>query len=413
MSELNALREFDPASLKSFEDPASIVENIREETPVFYYAPLKVWVVTRRTEVEKILMDWKTFSSNGPKPQVPEQYRDRFPQSVADLMLPINDPPTHTEARSVVQASFAAHKIERLGPIIEKRAHELINDILDNPDTNRTRFDILDSYCLELTTQTIMALMDLPAQDRDLVNQLRDDAILTLASIQQTFEPDFLDAFWGRLVEANEYLREKVDERRNSDAPDVISTLASAKNKDGSFVLSRERAALHLMELTFAGSDTTAQAMANAIMFLSNNEDQLQQAIDDPNMWPKAFEETVRRRPSAPYAARFTSCDAEVGGVKIPKGAVIWLALAGANTDPRHFECPMHYDMNRDLKKGHLAFTKGRHTCPGAPLARKQGSIGLRVLFERLPTLRMIPDQPLDFEPLAILPVRKSLLVSW
>jgi cytochrome P450 len=60
-----------------------------------------------------------------------------------------------------------------------------------------------------------------------------------------------------------------------------------------------------------------------------------------------------------------------------------------------------------------LAFTKGRHTCLGAPLARLQGPIGLRVLYERLPELQMIADQPLDFADVALLPIRQSLRVKW
>jgi cytochrome P450 len=73
----------------------------------------------------------------------------------------------------------------------------------------------------------------------------------------------------------------------------------------------------------------------------------------------------------------------------------------------------MDFDIHREAPQDHFAFTKGRHTCPGAPLARLQGATGLRVLFERLPDLRVKPDQPLEFAPLALLPVRLSLQVEW
>ena len=97
----------------------------------------------------------------------------------------------------------------------------------------------------------------------------------------------------------------------------------------------------------------------------------------------------------------------------IAAGEMIWIALASANTDPDHVERPFEFDIHRPDPTDHLAFTAGRHTCLGNPLARVQGATGLRVLFERLPSLRPEDTEELDFLRMALLAVRRSLQVSW
>lgn len=72
----------------------------------------------------------------------------------------------------------------------------------------------------------------------------------------------------------------------------------------------------------------------------------------------------------------------------------------------------MDFDIHRE-DKTHYSFTKGRHTCLGAPLARVQGATGLRVLFSRLPSLRAVADQEHSFLPLAMLPIRRTLYTRW
>jgi cytochrome P450 len=410
---LKDLPDFNPTSEAGFRDPASICLRAREEQPVFFYEPLGVWIVTRRADIEQVVTEWQTYSSDANSPDVPENFVERFPQEVMSRMVTAMDPPDHTQARRVLQASFVKPKLDPLAPIIEARAHEIIDEILADPKTDRNSFEIMDTYCLNLTTKTLMALMDLPDEDRPIFEKVRDDSILILAQTREPFPEPARSELWESYVSGNEYFRRYVEARRDSDAHDIISTCASARKPDGSPALSTERIAMHLAEIAFAGTDTTAQAMANAIMFLADKPEYVKEAIADPALWANVFEETVRRRPSAPFAGRTTTKDVELSGVKIPAGQAIWVALASANTDPVQTKCPMDFDIHRDNNTDHLAFTKGRHTCLGAPLARLQGPIGLRVLYERLPELQMIADQPLDFADVALLPIRQSLRVKW
>ncbi|WP_342660453.1 Biotin biosynthesis cytochrome P450 [Rhodococcus ruber] len=402
--------EFDPLAESALLDPASMYDRIRAEVPVFWHDRLGTWVVTRRDDIDTVLMDWKTFSckGNGGSIPVPEQFTHIVTSDLLSHISVSMDPPIHTEMRRVAQRGFLKPVIDALEPEIVARANRIIDGFAAAGSA-----ELMEQYCLELTTQTLMALMDLPDDLEPMMRQLRDDHFAVLASGREPMDDPRRTEVWTRYTDAHLRLRELVRERRDSNATDLISVMASARNRDGNPTLSDERVALHLCEFAAAGTDTTAQGMANAVIFLSRNEDQLAEARVDPSLWGRVFEETLRRRPSAPFASRQATRDVELSGVTIPAGDMVWLALASANNDPGHYPNPSKWDIHRPEPTDHYSFTKGRHTCLGQPLGRMQGTAGVRVLFERLPSLRIAPDFEQDFLPLIMLPIRRSLAATW
>ncbi|MER5634581.1 cytochrome P450 [Streptomyces nitrosporeus] len=401
---------FDAMGDAYYTDPAKHLAEVRGEHPVFFYPYLNAWIVTRRADVEAVLSDWQAFSSaaNSALIDVPEQHRAVIPPDLMSQMLVGSDPPSHTRHRAVAQRGFTRSRMEALAPGIEARAHRIVDRFEANGSGN-----LMEDYCLELTTQTIMAHMGLGAEDDPMMRQLRDDLFQVLASAQEPLPEPRRGEVWERFTRAALYLREIIDERRENPGTDLISDMASVRDKDGAPVLTSAQIALHLAEFAAAGTDTTAQAMANAVLFLADNPQALADAQADPDLWSSVFEETVRRRPSSSFASRQAVRDTVIGGVEIKADDMVWLALASANTDPEHTEAPFAFDIHRHDAGGHLAFTQGRHTCLGQDLARVQGAIGLKVLFERLPSLRPVQDAPLDFVRMALLPVRRSLPVTW
>ena len=76
-----------------------------------------------------------------------------------------------------------------------------------------------------------------------------------------------------------------------------------------------------------------------------------------------------------------------MAGEAIPAGDLVVTVLAGANRDPHVFADPAAFDVARANAKEHLAFSSGPHFCLGAQLARMEGEVALRALFERYPHL--------------------------
>lgn len=397
---------FDAMGDTYYRDPARAFEVERDKHSVFWYPYMGAWVVTRKEDVEYVLSDWKLFrnGTKGESIRVPESLQDRIPADLISQLLVGSDPPVHTLHRSVAGRGFVKPRMDALQPVIEKRAHLIVDEI-----EHLGKANIVDAYCLELTTRTFMALVDLPYELEPMMRQARDDMFSILSS---ALEPNGTIEVWTRWLEAQMVLREYVAERRKNPGDDLISEMASAVDRDGKPLLDDAQIALHIGEFAGAATDTTAQAMANAILFLTKKSEYIEEARQQPELWWRVFDETVRRRPSG-TATRWATEDVEIGGVQIKKGEAIWLALASANTDPEYYDDPFEFDIHREVVGDHLAFSKGRHTCLGQPLARVQGSTGLKVLFERLPSLRADDDIPLDFFRMALLPVRRTLPVHW
>lgn len=80
--------------------------------------------------------------------------------------------------------------------------------------------------------------------------------------------------------------------------------------------------------------------------------------------------------------------DVTIAGVTIPRGEMVFAAIASANRDERQFAHSDTLDITREPNR-HLAFGLGTHFCLGASLARLEGQIAIATLLRRAPELRL------------------------
>lgn len=401
---------FDAMADDYYIDPAKYLQKFSVETPTFFYPHMNAWIVTRYDDAFEVLTDWQRFSStaNSAEMEVPEEYQDIISNELMSRIILGSDPEGHTVSRGVAQLGFLQADMEALQPEIEARAHRIIDGFEQNGAGN-----LIEEYCLELTTQTILAHLGLGYEDAEFIEQMRDDFFMVLSSAHEPLEEPLRSQVWSRYVASNIRMREIVESRRNSNERDLISMMAKQKNPDGTYILDADQIAIHVTEFASAGTDTTAQAMANAILFLQENPEAKQDALWEPENWPRVFEETIRRRNSSTFTARLAKEDVTIGDVEIKAGDRVLVALTGANTDPQHTPNPFDFDIHRPDPEDHLGFSTGRHKCLGNPLARVQGPTGLKVLYERLPSITVDDPDALDFIKFALLPARRSLWGHW
>ena len=163
-----------------------------------------------------------------------------------------------------------------------------------------------------------------------------------------------------------------------------------------------------------AAHETTSGALANAVRLLLDDGRAGWRAIcADPGLIPTAVEECLRVGPSLTAQRRVCTDEAEVGGVRIPAGAKVVVALASGNADRDAFPEPESFDVRREDANRHLTFGFGAHLCLGAPLARLQMRVMLEELSRRLPHLRLVADQAIDIPVNAAARAPRSLLVEW
>jgi cytochrome P450 len=106
-------------------------------------------------------------------------------------------------------------------------------------------------------------------------------------------------------------------------------------------------------------------------------------------LWPNAVEEILRLDSPVQLSARLARDDTNLAGKRVKRGELVILHLAGANRDPKVFDDPHRFDIERQNAGKHLSFSGGRHFCLGAALARAEGEVGLRTFFERYPDAKL------------------------
>jgi cytochrome P450 len=102
-----------------------------------------------------------------------------------------------------------------------------------------------------------------------------------------------------------------------------------------------------------------------------------------------------------------------IGGVTIPKGAAVQIMLFSPQRDETVFEDPDRLDIHRENAKKHFAFGRWTHMCLGSNLAKLEARVAFEIFLDRLPDMRLVPDQEWRWVPNMTIPEFRSLLVEW
>jgi cytochrome P450 len=199
---------------------------------------------------------------------------------------------------------------------------------------------------------------------------------------------------WGQyrevqqgIVGFNDWLAGHLDGLRRNPGDDLLSQLTQAADEGGR-LNDRELMATAGLVLA-AGFETTVNLLGNGIKMLLDHPQHLETLAARPELWPNAVEEILRLDSPVQMSARFAKRDVDVAGTTVPRGGLVVLYLAAANRDPKVFDDPDRFDIERPNAGKHLSFSSGRHFCLGAALARAEGEVGLRAFFDRYPHARL------------------------
>ena len=133
----------------------------------------------------------------------------------------------------------------------------------------------------------------------------------------------------------------------------------------------------------------------------------------DKSKIPGAIEEILRYAQSVVAWRRKVKAATSIGGVQIPEGANLLLLLASANRDEEFFVNGEQFDIERENARTHISFGYGIHFCPGSSLAKMQLQLVIEELTARVPTLRLMPDQAIDYARNISFRAPSAILVEW
>jgi cytochrome P450 len=200
------------------------------------------------------------------------------------------------------------------------------------------------------------------------------------------------ERFGSAVRELVDHIHALVARRRYTPADDLLTGLIRAHDDDGDHFSDAEMVAM-VLALVFAGHETTAHLISNATVALLTHPDQVALLRADPDLWPHAVNELMRWcGPALLSRMRYATVDLELGGTPLRRGDAVEAVLVSANFDPRVYDDPDRLDVTRLVDvhgDGHVGFGHGPHYCLGAALARQEGEVALRGLFDRFPRLAL------------------------
>ncbi|WP_410610535.1 cytochrome P450 [Amycolatopsis sp. lyj-109] len=363
------------------------------EKRVEFAAELGMWNVYGHPEIETILRDPATFSSDTtrlvPKEMMPDPEYDISTGSILQM-----DPPLHNKMRKLVSRAFTPKVVADLEPRIAAITHELL-DAIPAGD----RLELVEDLAYPLPVIVIAELLGVPASDRYLFKGWVDKMFessnqVSLVKKDEKQEAAILASLEGQKALAD-YLGVHVDERRKQPREDLLTKLVEAE-LDGER-LSRSDVVDFANILLLAGHITTTMLLGNAVLCLDTHPEWAERVRADRALVPPMIEESLRYLTPFAVVARTTTREVEIGGVTVPADQMLLCWVAAANRDERVFRDPDTFDPLR-AENPHLAFGRGIHFCIGAPLARLEGRVVLDILLDRYPVLRTIPGQPPKFQ---------------
>ncbi|MDH6455388.1 MULTISPECIES: cytochrome P450 [unclassified Streptomyces] len=297
--------------------------------------------------------------------------RRRLHPAVAHTML-ATDPPRHTRLRKVVTKAFTNGAVAQLRPFIARVTDEL----LDQWPVGE-RFDFVAALAVPLPVIVICELLGVPAGDRPAVRRWSGELFAA-------GRPDVIDAASHSMAD---YMTGLVAAKRLDPGDCLLDRLIAAR--DGAERLSEEELVSLAVLLLVAGHETTTNFLGNAALALLQRPAELDRLRQDPDDVPAVLDELLRfDSPVSTATFRYTTEAVTLGGVDIPAGMPVLVALGAANRDPVRFPSPDLLDLDRDAA-AHLGFGHGIHRCVGAPLAKAEAEIALRAVLTRFPGIRL------------------------
>jgi cytochrome P450 len=386
MSGLHTLDWYSDPSLVP--DPFPYYEACRAQGPIFREPNHGVFVVTGYAEICAVYRDADAFSScnssSGPFPPLPgapygddvSDLIDRFRHQYSSPdSLVSEDPPEHTDHRGLLMRLMTPKRLAENEAFMWRLADQCIDTFAD-----RGACDFISEYARPFSMLVIADLLGVPEEDHPKL-RARFDQAGAMGKVGKELPANpigFLDEFFLGYV----------NDRRVQPRDDVLTKLATNTCVDGR--LPEPMEAVNVATILFAGGQgTVARFMGNMVHHLAEHPQAQESLRDDRALIPNFVEEMLRYESPVKLNQRLARHTTTIGDVTIPAGSTVLLLLPAGDRDPRQFPCPADFDARRANAREHIAFGRGIHTCPGAPLVRADAKVSLERILDRMGEIRI------------------------
>jgi cytochrome P450 len=356
-------------------DPYAYFEEMRPRGPVCQLETHDCLLITGFDECVEVLRNPTDFSSLNslassafPLPFKPEgsdisaqleAHRDKY---VGGDMVVTYDDKRHSDVRSLISLMFTPMRLKANEAFMQEYAAQLVGRAVADG-----KCELVHEIATPYVTMVIADLMGVPPEDRAVFEEQIAKG-QTVGSIDDPDNPTDMSTVYF----IAEYMARYLQERAVNPGKDLLSELAHAAYPDGAKPDLVELISLSTFMFA-AGQDTSAKLLCNAMRYVVDEPELQQQLRADRTLIPWMIEEVLRLEGSSKATHRVARRDTMIGDVKVPAGKQVIIALAAANRDPRRWgEDANDFRLKREGIRQHIGFSRGTHTCAGAPLARAE-----------------------------------------
>jgi cytochrome P450 len=329
----------------------------------------------RHADVATALTDGEHFSGASPRTLKGGKRKE-------DLTLQEIEGPRHERIRRVWLAALRRDAIAAAEPTVRELCREQVARL---PSSGQA--DLVADLAKPAAREAFEYLIGIPEADRDrvhrwVVDQREDDASSPAALKGR--------ASAGSRAALDRWIADEARRRHAlTEAPeDIFTRVMRATGEDGKGLTEAELAT-QVRFLCRAGTGSTVRLIANMLYELVSAPERYAQLRNDRSMVAIAIDESLRHDPPGAFTARTCVKATELGGIRIEPGEEVILPLASANRDEAVFPDPERFDLRRGRSPDQLAFGRGRHRCPGAPLARMVAANVLEAVLDRVVEIRL------------------------
>jgi cytochrome P450 len=374
------------------EDPYPYFEHLRARCPVQPLPHHGVVAVTGYDEATEVYRDVDTFSSCnsviGPFAAFPvalegddvselvDRYRDQLPMHEHMVTM---DPPSHTQERAILMRLITPKRLKDNEAFMWRLADRQLDEFIGDG-----RCEFISAFTQPFAMLVVADLLGVPEADHQ---RFREHFGLAgnpgEIGVSEQGDQDLNALGW-----LDDRFAQYIEDRRRAPGDDVLTHLALATYPDGTTpeVINVVRTATFLFA---AGQETTARLLAAALKLLAEHPELQDDLRAHRDHIPNFLEEVLRVESPVKADFRLARRSTSIAGVDIAAGTPVMLLNGAANRDPRRFECPAEFRIDRDNAQSHIAFGRGNHSCPGAPLARSEGRISLERILDRMHDIRL------------------------
>ncbi len=365
-------------------DPYPYFDSLRSKCPVTHATPFNVLAVTGYDEALAVYRD-PAFSScvsvAGPFSGMPfgpgdsddvtdliEQHRAAVPMAEH---ITSQDPPVHTRTRGLMNKLITPKRLKENEEFMWRLADQQLDTFIEKGSC-----EFLADYAKPFSLLVIADLLGVPAEDHEEFKAAF--ALETVGELGKEAPTTHNPLQW-----LNEKFYSYIEDRRRTPRDDVLTGLAQAKYEDGSTPEIED--VMNLSTFLFAaGTETTTKLVSSAVRFIGDNPGSEKLLRDDRGKIPSFLEETLRMESPVKSHFRMASKTTSIGDVEVPAGTTVMVLPGACNRDERKFADPNTFQPDRGNVREQIAFIRGVHSCPGAPLARAEGRISLNRILDRM-----------------------------